>query len=483
MNDVNFPLLEQGTSSSVACNNREDEYLVVWQSVNADESLDNEILVLRRRDHDNALNDHPDDVCPLLLTQLSDDAFHSTPSVAVGYRLPFPENSLEHFMVGWVSQLLSPSLQAPSQRKLDARHFEFDPFLLPISEPFRPGNPGFQDLPILPASGNLDIGPSCGVSTVSDAVGLSNSLRPADADKGLIFELGASTSTVDRVRCCDDSNVCVTESCAVQFAIWQPSLAMQNSGSGRYCIAWAEKENVGLVVPRFNIAIQVFDETGQVVSRIDREASDGRLSVNQPERELSLSNQVSPAVDFDTCGNIIVTWVGPSPPGASQPFNVYARRLYFDAGSNQLSFLGNQFVVNTEDGWELGNDPALIHPAVALSPAGLGRFFIAWNANTSAVDQGESSLFPTYFQWGVRGQFFDTTFKSVGPNIDITPNPRPGEPDTFEGVDRTLAESAQHTIDYAIKTTKVATWTETTQVENDEDPVFVDVWVTEFDFP
>jgi len=307
VDNVAFPLLEQGKSSSVALNVRDDEYLVAWQSVNADESLDNEILVLRRRDHDGAANAHPNDVCPLQLTLVDDDALHSTPSVAIGFRRPFPENSLEHFMVSWVSQGLSPSLQAPSLRKLDALNFEFDPFLLPAPQPFRPGTPGFGDLPILPASGNLDIGPSSGISTISDAVGLSNSLRPLDAHKGLIFELETAGSSVDRVRCCDDGVICATETCAVQFDIWQPCLAMQSNGSGRYCIAWAEKDTAGGGVPRFNIALRVFESDGFLLAQIDREAIDGRVSVNQPTIEVELSSQVSPAVDFDGCGNIVVT--------------------------------------------------------------------------------------------------------------------------------------------------------------------------------
>lgn len=246
VDSVFFPILEQGRSSSVACNQSDDEYLVAWQSVNADESLDNEILVLRRRDQDGGTNDNQDDVCPLQLTQSFDDALHSTPSVAIGYRLPFP-NELEHFMVSWVSQELSPTLQAPSLRKLDARHFEFDPDQLPVPEPFRVGTPGFEDLPILPASGNLDVGPSSGISTISDAVGLSNALRSLDTDKGLIFELEELAAITDRIRCCDDGLNCTSESCAVQFASWQPCLAMQNNGSGRYCVAWAEKDLPGAV--------------------------------------------------------------------------------------------------------------------------------------------------------------------------------------------------------------------------------------------
>lgn len=210
--------------------------------------------------------------------------------------------------------------------------------------------------------------------------------------------------------------------------------------------------------------------------------------MNQPDRDRPDSDQISPAVDFDGCGNIIVTWVGQSPPNSVEFLNVYARRLYFDDSTNLLYFLGDQFIVNSEDGWELESDPALIHPAVAISPSGStpvgpAPFLIAWNARTFATDESESLIFPTHFQWGVRGQFFESSFRAVGPNFDVSPNPRPGAAATFEGVDRTLAESAQHTIDYAGKGTKVATWTETTQGIIGEDPVIQDVWVTEFDFP
>src|SRR5690606_4439014 len=117
------------------------------------------------------------------------------------------------FMVSWTSQILSPT-QAPNLRKLDALNFYLFPEnVFPIGHSFSVG--GFTDLPILPAGGNLDVGPSSGISSSTDVVAISNGLRTA-TDRGLIYELEAGASLTNRVRCCDDLSGCATENCAIQ---------------------------------------------------------------------------------------------------------------------------------------------------------------------------------------------------------------------------------------------------------------------------
>jgi len=473
VDDAEFPELHQGERGSIALE-RNEKYLIGWQSVNADQSLDNEIYVLRDRDHDGG--NEPTTDCPLPLTQSSDGAFHESASVAIGLRTPIGVPPPQRFLVSWTSQPLSP-LQAPSLRKLDSLNFLLFPEDFPFVHAFSVA--GFTDLPIPPAGGNLDVGPSSGLSAISDSVALSNSLRSLD-DRGLIYELETGGTLVDRVRCCDDASTCPTESCAVQFEVWQPCIAMQNDGNGRYCIVFAEKSEPGAAVARFNIALRVFDDAGISLASIDRDNAVPLNAVNDPTRDPPDSNQLSPAVDFDSCGNIAVTWVGPSPPGSDATLNVYARRLFFDDSNNSLHFLSDQFIVNADDGWHLGNDPDLIHPTVAMTafggaPDDLRRFFIAWNANTSIVEEGQS-LIPTHFQWGVRGQLFSPKMETVGPNIDVSPNPIPNQAFTFDGFDRTLAESAQHTIDYGNKRRKVASWT-SYNPDVEEEQVH-DVWVT-----
>jgi len=153
VDSIDFPELHQGERSSIAFTSNAT-YLVAWQSVNADQSLDNDIYVLRERDHSGGDPQNSTD-CPLPLTLADDGAFHSGASAAVGLRVPVDPPNF-HFMVGWTSQMISPS-QAPSLRKLDALNFLLFPEdLSPGGHPFSVG--GFADLPISPAGGNLFAG-------------------------------------------------------------------------------------------------------------------------------------------------------------------------------------------------------------------------------------------------------------------------------------------------------------------------------------
>lgn len=205
VDSIDFPELAQGESGSISVDFNE-EYLVGWQSVNPDLSPDNDIFVSREDDHDG--DDTPNNDCPLPLTLAQDGAFHSHTSVAIGLRLPPGEIPEQHFLVSWTSQFLSPA-QAPSLRKLDSSHFLLHPDDTPFIHSFSVA--GFTDLPILSAGGNLDVGPSSGVSDTSDVVSLSDSLR-IDVQKGLIYELEATGATIERVRCCNDPFICPSES-------------------------------------------------------------------------------------------------------------------------------------------------------------------------------------------------------------------------------------------------------------------------------
>ena len=183
-------------------------------------------------------------------------------------------------------------------------------------------------------------------------------------------------------------------------------------------------------------------------------------SVNQPDFEPADTDQISPAVDIDACGNIIVVWVGPPPavvppecpPAAPLGVQVWGRRLFFDQTTGKLAFRGNQFIVNAADpDWVVGPDPALVHPEVAIQQVpegGLGRrgnFLVGWNATA------QSHAVP---HLGVRGQFYFGFGEVRGPTFDISLN-------LDDAQDRTLAESSQHTLAYWSKDRAAAAWTQT----------------------
>lgn len=78
IDDASFPQLEQGESSSISLEWGE-KWLVAWQSVNADLSLDNDIYCMREIDN-NAPGTPNFTDCPLPLTLEGDGARHTAPS-------------------------------------------------------------------------------------------------------------------------------------------------------------------------------------------------------------------------------------------------------------------------------------------------------------------------------------------------------------------------------------------------------------------
>jgi len=377
-----------------------------------------------------------DDECPLRLDDApTNGTLFSHVSLAIA-REGDGQGQAGQVFATWLSQ---PPSQTPSRVVL--------PFAYYLRETPVPDNIPFSHTYFGPApassGGDDDFGPSAAIQPARESVGLTSRLRsPATDRRGLIHESQLSSSiTEDRFRCCDDGGSCADaplESCSVQFQRWQPCAKARRT-DGITCVAYAEREEPNSAASAFNIALRIYDDTGTLLAQIGRE---GPLytSVNQPSLEQALTDQVSPACDIDACGNILVVWLGPdgldtSTCGASVGgIRVFGRRLAFQNGV--LFFRDNQFVVNDDADWIVGPDPALVNPSVALhltpDPGFAGHFFIAWNGERTFTE-------PAITQKGVRGRFFTANglFRTL--EFDVTPN----EPD---GIDRTLAESAQHTI-------------------------------------
>ncbi|HWL94430.1 MAG TPA: hypothetical protein VNT79_12940, partial [Phycisphaerae bacterium] len=331
-------------------------------------------------------------------------------------------------------------------------------------------------------SGHFD--PGVGAIVRHWEAAFSDDLRPT-SQRGLLRLLDSAATGGDQVRCCDGASApCSNESCAVQYTVWNPCIAHRDDSTS--IIVWSEKEDPGLVAPVFNIALRIYKPDGTVVVSIDRDSTlDAFQSVNEPIRDMALSDQISPAVDIDACGNIVVVWVGPvahekSDPGSpcttEDDLAVYARRLYYNDGAGvgppSLTFLGSQFHVDSSgEEWSLGSTLENVHPTVALlqsykqssSDEQLqGRVFIAWNA-----------IHRDTAQRSVRGQFLHPDGRRWGPEVDVSPylDAQTEEPD---GIDRMLGESNQHTIAYASHDHQAfATWTA-------DDGTNTNVWFTRF---
>jgi len=307
-----------------------------------------------------------------------------------------------------------------------------------------------------PTTGTGDRHPSAGLSDTKEPYGFANNLR-TDADRGLVraIQTGGSSDET-QVRCCGSTTLCPSETCAVQVDRWRGCLEARRDGI--HVFAFAEHALPNDDESPLNIALHIYDATGTLIDAIDRNQGLAEFkSVNQPGREIPNSDQLHASCSIDDCGNIVVSWIGPSPLGApttttcttANPFSVYARRLYYNREGQNLEFKSQQFVVNSSNDWRLGNDPDLVHPTVSVAKTNrfefFGSFIVAWNAR-----------FDGDGQWGVRAQFFDPKGVLLEDEFDLTPNPPVNDPDD---IDRTLAQSNQHTVSYADHEV-MAAWTE-----------------------
>jgi len=450
-----------GREASVSMDITATNVLLGFESINA---TNNGIYVLRFQNGGSILQcvceagnpgtnpPIPADECPLRLD--APDATNGVQHRHVSVELETHTSLGHRFFAGWQA---TPSGGASSVLILP-RAFEFSP---PLFDAFRVSYFGQV---ATPTSGTADRHPSVGFGSASEFYSLANSQR-AHAERGLIRAIQTSgSSTETQVRCCGSNTscpsatcLCPSESCAVQVDRWRGCLASRRR-DGIHVYAWAEREIPDSAFSPFNIALRVYDGNGNLIDAIDRDQGPAEFkSVNQPSREIPSSDQLHPSCSIDDCGNIVVSWIGPSllgSPTAStctndQPFAVYCRRLYFNLTGGNLEFKSQEFVVNSSDTWLLGNDPDLVHPVVSVCKTNrfdfFGSFIVAWNARLNGDDQ-----------WGVRAQFFDPKGVLLEDEFDLSPNPVASEPD---GIDRTLAESNQHTVSYANHNVAAA-WTE-----------------------
>lgn len=312
-----------------------------------------------------------------------------------------------------------------------------------------------------------DIAPSAGLSCNIDSVlkwesASANDMRANSSPnhRGLL-RLFNTTTTGELVRCCGGSTTpCNTESCAAQFQQYRPSVI--HKGDGTQFILWSEKDIPGFATPFFNIALRAYRPDGSLAVQIDRESLDStRTSVNEPMRDMSFTDQQPGTLDVDPCGNLVSVWCGPMPRGLypDQPCEsdefiaVYARRMLYifdeESGLASIQFLSHQFRCDTSGSeWTLGTDLSAVHPTVAIrqfvkfqDPGGndqvQGVFCVAWNA-----------IHRVSGQKSVRGQFFHGDGRPFGAEFDLSPyKDANGDPD---GIDRTLAESNQHTMQLVV---------------------------------
>jgi len=479
LSDPTQDLDDHVQNSSLAVHNEHNEAIVAFES---DRSPVNGMYVVRY-DYNGfpICSTSPADDFPVRMDNPSPAGLHKHVSISMrkAHTLYLGFDSAKKFFGNWVAIPVSPG---GSKSRL--MQFSVPKETMPTAA-FSDAN--FGQIAI-GGSDTEDIAPS---SALSGASGLgwesdfSNDLRPNSGpnQRGLLRLIDSAT-TGELLRCCDGptSDPCDDESCAVQYQVYNPCVARRDDGITVIC--WAEKEVPGVVGSAFfNIALRVYSGTTLIAS-IDRDnADDEPNSVNEPNRDILLTNQTSPAVDIDPCGNIICVWVGPLPNNKTSPstpcstaddFTVYARRLHLDG--SELVFKSRQYRVDTSgEDWKLGTDPALIHPTVALlqthkQPSSgeqlQGRHLIGWNAIHRDSDQ-----------WSVRGQFFHADGKPWAREFDLSPyKDSNGDPD---GIDRTLAESNQHTLAYAqglgdATYTSFATWTETEGSEHR-------VWLTKIE--
>jgi len=392
----------------------------------------------------------PFDECPLRLDapDTTNDVQHRHASIWLEWQ---PSNG-ERFFTAWQA---TPSGGTGSVL-IQPRSFEYTP---PIFDGL--GNPaGFTvnyfGQVSTPTTGTGDRHPSAGLNNAKEPYGYANNLR-TDAERGLIRAIQTSGSGADtQVRCCGSTTLCSGESCSIQLDRWRGCLVSRSDGIHIY--AFSEPESPNDISSFFNISLHVYDASGNLIDAIDRNQGIAEFkSVNQPQRDILPSNQLHPACDIDDCGNIVVSWIGPSPLGSpttttcttANPFSVYARRLYYNREGQNLEFKSQQFVVNSNDDWRLGNDPDLVHPTVSVAKTSrfefFGSFIVAWNARLDGNGQ-----------WGARAQFFNPKGVLLEDEFDLTPNPPANDPDD---IDRTLAQSNQHTVSYADHEV-MAAWTE-----------------------
>ncbi len=242
---------------------------------------------------------------------------------------------------------------------------------------------------------------------------------------------------------CDNNS---TAPCAYDVADLQPCIAQRSDGYS--VVAWADPEVPGDVDSNMNIQLRLLDPNG--TTRDQFWVNDTGTGIIEPDP----SSQVSPAVAIDDSefangpSNVVVTWVGPPPPGVpcfTCP-TIYARRFVVELGNNPPTTaylrdpnpaagegIKNDFIVNNQVG-TVPADYSYTSPTVALSAetGHRGRFIIAWNSQAPPSFSGDE----------IHGQYFDTDGRPMGCEFRMTKN-------FSNSKSRILSASARHTVAYS----------------------------------
>ncbi len=340
-----------------------------------------------------------------------------------------------HFSVAWTG---IGSVLSASKFVLLQNTFDFDDFgaIIPVEAPEQS------------ADGN-DEKPSTGASDAfvnRSTVAWSN----GDAHPGL--HLGIDSAQISTLRACD-----VGATCGDRVNHWLPC-ASTRSEDGAFAVAFGYDEKPLEDFSPYNIALMIFDADGILLDQLaGPDINDPSQWVNDPSSEDETSevntSQLSPAVSF-VGEDIVVAWAGPAllacPTGPD--FHIYVRRFKFDsqtglrdpdpaAGEGRAGI----FVVDNDPGFEI-ESPLLARPAVALTLATdskAGRFVVAWNGDYPVDNRSE-----------IHAQYFDNQGQPRGREFRVNQDTSP----TWNGNERTLQLSGQHTIAYGAEDQFLATW-------------------------
>jgi len=186
------------------------------------------------------------------------------------------------------------------------------------------------------------------------------------------------------------------------------------------------------------------------------------IFVNDTYSEPDLSTQDSPAVAFEG-QDVVVCWEGPllrreppssgscSPTTPGNTTNIYARRYHLNLQTQRLEAVGAPLTVNNDAGFKpFGAADTRPKPSVAISKEGNSRFIVAWTAlNVTPSDPA--------FQQRVRAQYFEGA-NPLGREFTINQDNSVGPGGVNYPVQRSLANSAQHTIAYGADGRVVCAW-------------------------
>ncbi len=291
------------------------------------------------------------------------------------------------------------------------------------------------------------------------SVGISDSSGGAVAwagldttPEGLLF--GPNETSPVQIRACGAR--CYTDK-------WLPAVSVCESmgyKDGYQALCWADSEDDALVVPPFNIALQVYDPVGVLrAERAGPDINDPELWVNDPSVEDpgpdGNTEQGSPAVAFND-QLIVVVWIGPRLDGCGGTYHIYARRFMFEDEPGEDPVLRDPdpmigegragvFIVDNDHDENVIIDPDVARPTVALSPSAETpeRFIVVWNAVVAD---------PNPYNLQVRAQYFDNGGRARGHEFTVNQEAQPG----YNAV---LSKSGAHTVGYGPEDQVVVAWT------------------------